>query len=483
MTLWNDYEGKIVAERFRLETLLFSEGRSGFFYTHRADGSAAVVRLTEVSGFGRERETLLRQWEVVRRLNHPNLLEIQEIGATVVGRTDLVYAVLASPDLALAEALAERSLTVEETTQIGASATAALRALHTAGLAHGRIDASNVLAVGEVVKLRGDCVRQVANRADAAESQAADVQALCLLLLECLTRSRTQEDKAEDAALPPPFDRIVRYGVAGSWGLEEISRELESPGSVADPVAVEQVAVKQVGIEPTAILPIPGKPVQSKPVEDDPLPVPEPSATLNIRNEVVANAAPARLQAPGLPMGGMGRLWDNGVGAGAAAAVALLAAIGSWYALHPMTAEDRAIAYPKVKVRPAAAARIASPLPFSQTPAAQTPVLRDPVVRDPVTPGSGLVPDATVPAESQTRGTWRVVAFSYAQASQARKRVSALTRSHYEYRPQVFTPTGDAPYLVTLGGPMSREEALAVMQQARDEGIAMGARAEDYGPR
>ena len=74
--------------------------------------------------------------------------------------TSLVYAVMEPVDANLGEILSERRLTELETKQIATSLLAALEALHSNGFVHEHVVPENVLAVGEVIKLRSDCIRE-----------------------------------------------------------------------------------------------------------------------------------------------------------------------------------------------------------------------------------------------------------------------------------------------------------------------------------
>jgi len=90
----------------------------------------------------------------------------------------------------------------------------------------------------------------------------------------------------------------------------------------------------------------------------------------------------------------------------------------------------------------------------------------------------------TVPAQENAgagvREQWRVVAFTYNHADQAQKKVETIAQKHSDLRPQVFTPTGGAPYLVTVGGVMSRDQAFAFAQQVRRLGLPHDTYAQNY---
>jgi hypothetical protein len=79
-----------------------------------------------------------------------------------------------------------------------------------------------------------------------------------------------------------------------------------------------------------------------------------------------------------------------------------------------------------------------------------------------------------------SQGDWRVVAYTYNREDQAQKKRSSVAMRHPELRPEVFTPTGHAPYMVTLGGAMSRDQAFALAQKARTSGLARDTYATNY---
>jgi hypothetical protein len=78
------------------------------------------------------------------------------------------------------------------------------------------------------------------------------------------------------------------------------------------------------------------------------------------------------------------------------------------------------------------------------------------------------------------RGVWRVVAFTYNGQSLAQQKVAAIAQKHPELRPEVFTPSGRAPYLVTVGGAMNRDEAFALARKVRGEGLPRDSYAQNY---
>ncbi|MCU1320063.1 MAG: Serine/threonine kinase, partial [Edaphobacter sp.] len=63
---------------------------------------------------------------------------------------------------------------------------------------------------------------------------------------------------------------------------------------------------------------------------------------------------------------------------------------------------------------------------------------------------------------------------------QAQQKVDLLAQRDAALHPEVFTPNGRAPYLVTVGGPMSREEAAAFKKKARAAGLPRDTYTQNY---
>src|SRR5580704_15942069 len=224
MELWTEYEGRTIDGSFPLTKLLRPEGRSAFFSTSNGNGVPRVIRLIE-SHF--DEDEILARWRGVTALDNPNVLKLEEFGQVVLDGTSLVYAVMEAVDANLGEVLNGQRLTVPETRQLAASLIAVLEALHAHGFVHEHVEAANVFAVGEVVKLRSDCIRETPEGEEGQELKRRDVRDLAVLLLQALTQKKTLEAGGRDP-LPAPFDQIVRKGMSGEWGVAEIAAALET---------------------------------------------------------------------------------------------------------------------------------------------------------------------------------------------------------------------------------------------------------------
>jgi hypothetical protein len=98
-------------------------------------------------------------------------------------------------------------------------------------------------------------------------------------------------------------------------------------------------------------------------------------------------------------------------------------------------------------------------------------------------------PAVSAPAPSaETQGVasredarWRVIAFTYMQRSQAKQKVAAINRKNPELKAEVFTPSSEnGPFLVSLGGRMTRPEAHELLKQARTKGMPRDAFARNF---
>ena len=81
---------------------------------------------------------------------------------------------------------------------------------------------------------------------------------------------------------------------------------------------------------------------------------------------------------------------------------------------------------------------------------------------------------------SGAKTQWRVVAFTYNKEDQAQQKAQAIQKQHPSMNAEVFSPTGHAPYLVTVGGPMARDQAEAFRNKARSEGLPRDTYMQNY---
>ncbi|HXC97680.1 MAG TPA: protein kinase [Edaphobacter sp.] len=442
MNLWTEYEGRTIDGAYPLTKLIRPEGRSAFFSTSNGTGAPTVIRLIESHFDG---EDILVRWRGMEALNHPNLVKLKKFGHVMVDETPLVYAVMETVDGNLAEILSNRPLTVDETRDLAMSLLAALEALHGSGFVHEHVEPANVMAVGETIKLRSDCIREALEGEEGAELKRKDVRDYARVLAEALTQR-----KAADRMLPAPFDEIVRKGVSGDWGLAQIRVALKGkPTANAADFRAAAAASPMVRPMPAPVARPDDSPPAVRPVVASSSPVEKPV--------VVAPSVARRLRVP--LDGGRGKIGPRGVAY--LVGIVLIFLLG-WIFLHKRPVDSN-VAVPEAAPKnvPAAESR-SNPVPV------------------PVAKTSAAVPAVAGSSVGAVGGQWRVIAFTYNQEDQAQHKVAEIAQSHPDLNPSVFAPTGHAPFLVALGGAMSKQDAFSLSGRAKREGLPKDVYAQNY---
>ena len=504
MQLWTEYEGLTIEGAFPLKKLLLPEGRSAFFSTANSNGEPVLVRLIECHF---DQEEILARWRSLEALGHPNFLKLEQFGKLVLDDGPVVYAVFEKADANLAEVLDRGGLSKDDVIQLAVSVAGALDVLHTHGFVHEHMEAGNVFAVGEVVKLRVDCIREAPEGEAGAAAKQRDVHGLATLLLQSLTQKKTLQEAAKAAPLPPPFDQIVRYGITGTWSLTEIKAALDriaprraaSPAppqpartraaiQTGSPAGIPKEIKQEIRQENEAETAVDEKPFSSRiekssearprgiPARAQVAPKAEPSPDATRSGEAAAEKRPSRFEQqaldfdrlPAIPRHVHRReredfsLKNRWLGA-AVLLVVVCFAIGWLYARvhrgHSAPVEATSSIRHNGTAQTARKQRASNAL--AATAARKTPAA-----------GGGQ--------RSQARSQWRVIAYTYEHADQAQKKAAALAAKYPGLRPAVLSPTGRRPFLVTLGGAMDRDQAYALARKLRRSGLPHDTYAQNY---
>jgi len=443
MQLWTDYEGVTIDGAFPLKKLLLPEGRSAFFSTANGKGEPVVLRLIECHF---DEEEILARWRCVEALNHPNFLKLERYGQIEIDGSPVVYAVFEKVDANLAGVLDSGHLSLKDTMQLAASLTSALEMLHTHGFVHDHVSARDVFAVGDVVKLRSDCIREAAEGEAGLAAKRRDIHDLAVLLLLALTR-RQSLDGIPDSAVPAPFDRIIRNGMDGTWGLVEIRAALDGRLNGTASSAVEKRTATAAVVEERPTARDPKKAASSKTEESD---------------SWAENVVRARMRQD---------LWEDDsekyfstqtkwLSVAAVAFVVILLSLWFFNRVHVRARQ----------VQQAAAAASSATSVKNAAPKRQNPFLATPTVTAP--------PPTTAPSGDRTQ--WHVIAYTYNKKNDAQKKADALAEKHPELQPSVFAPRGRAPYLVSIGGVMSKDAAFTLAHRARSLGLPRDTYAQNY---
>ncbi len=247
---WKQWEGSVVDGRFTLGTFQGSSDHSAVFLTnYGAHAKNAAIKFVEANPISAPVQ--LARWERASKLSHRHLIRLLQWGRCQLGNAPMLYVVSEFAEENLSQILPNRALTASETEYMLRSALEVLAYLHNSGLAHTRLKPSNLMAVGDDLKLSADTICAVGEKSvtprestvyDAPEmatsgpSPAGDIWSLGITLVEALTQRPSpgeairQADPAVPETLPPPFLEIARQCIRldpqRRWSVPDIAARL-----------------------------------------------------------------------------------------------------------------------------------------------------------------------------------------------------------------------------------------------------------------
>jgi TonB family protein len=218
------WEGRVIDGRFALHEWLGGSETSGVFRTDLQQPIAKKGAIKLIPAAGAEADSYLSRWAKAANLSHPHLMRVFRSGRFQFGAIGLVYVVTECADEVLAQILAGRALTTEETREMLGPVIEGLGYLHEKGFVHGRLKPSNILVVEDQLKISGDDVAAGGSLGpyerlsvyDAPEAPggaltaAAEVWALGITLVETLTQRAPEWDpgSSEDPKVPDGMPRL-----------------------------------------------------------------------------------------------------------------------------------------------------------------------------------------------------------------------------------------------------------------------------------
>jgi hypothetical protein len=450
MPLWNEIEGQTL-DGLTLRKLLRSEGRTAWFSTEGPGGGPAVISVFEALN---DEDAVQARLQAAARFQHPGLLVIRGTGAGRLEDESLVYAVMEPFDQTLADVLRDRTLAPDETREVAETLLSTLEAVEAAGFYHGHVDASGVLGVGDKIKLRSDCL--------APRHADSDAPALAALLYNALTGRRFSSER-DALQLPAPFATLVRAGVGSNGSLAAMRRVLSGPAVTnAGIAAATSPAVGAIPAANASANPIAGSSA-ARPVAQA---AASPRAALNT-DEIESRPG----KRPGVTI--------------AALVIMAIVLAAFWYAFKrpaapkPISGEAASTAS-QPQPAPAATTSVAPPAASPAGDAAET--IGAPKVVKPAPRPSPAKPaiETAGTAPTSERSVWHVVAYTYNFEGAAQRKATELVAQYPQLEPQVFSPSGHAPYLITLGGGMNRQDAFARRDAARAAGMPSDTYAQNF---
>jgi len=286
--VWTRWQGHVVNGVFPLGRYLGCSDHSGVFLTRSAARSSdLVIKLVPTNRTLAESQ--LPRWKRAGSLAHPHLLRLLEWGGCQLDGLPYLYTVMEYADQTLAQLLLKRVLTDDEAQEMLLPILDALEFLHGRNMVQGQLKPTNILVVGDQLKLASDTIRRVNegrlstnmpsvyDPPDAMEestSGAGDIWALGVTLFEALTRRSPSHKPGDAVVLPADFSPLFR----------DIVARCLSPGPEDRPTVTElalqargqaTVSVPAASTQPAPLVPI--APVPSEPGQPRPRTVPIPS--------------------------------------------------------------------------------------------------------------------------------------------------------------------------------------------------------------
>lgn len=427
MQFWNELEGQSL-DGYPLRRLLRPEGRTAWFETELTEQGSRPATISLVESLT-DADEVTERLRIGERLHHPNLLAIHRVGQATLDRTLFVYAVMERVEQNLSDVLRDHTLNPSEVRQVAEALLGALTEIHRQGFAHGRVEPASVVSVGEAVKLRSDCLQSP------GATRAQDIAGLGATLFEALSRhTASSSADPEIERLPAPFAEIVRNTLSSRWNLDQIAAALNPSQS-----------------QPAGTTPVrPPSPVQPGRVS----PPPSPQSKPGLRGDT----EPDKEQKE--------RLRRTGLYAGLAVVVLLFL---GWLIFRHGNAPVNSSA--------AAAGSSSATAAGDSAPATPPP---------PVAASSAARPSpsgTTAPGASPkgARSVWRVVAYTYLHRDQAQHKADEVNSQHPGLNAAPYALRGNSgPFLVVLGGEMDREQAFALLDKARGEGLPTDIYAQNF---
>ena len=516
---WAVLPGAILDGGYQLEELLEADPSQAAFRVRVLGDRSIEAVATFFRAPAESGEEQIEIWTAMKELRSANLNAPLASGRREVDGNGVVYVVMRRPDERLSAVLTDRALTPEEARELFLSVSAGLAKLHENGLVHGCVAPEEVLAIGDSIVLSSECVRRAETgplidlpvaRYLAPESAGtnataqADVWCLGATLFETLTQKRCTADSSEQAAsLPAPSNAIVqrcleadpqkRAGLAELAEIQKnriVSAPMEQPTQpkaeakpVAAPVAEATAPLAAAAAASAAVAGAAASPVAVRPV------APQPPPAASTVQQQASSAASGRTTSPLLqrdqpdvsrlrdrrdrgfePETQSSRIWLYAIGA----LVVLLVII--WAAKPSKHTQAAAVA------NNTGATQTAPPVPQKawetktlapeHTAASNVPAPRNAAVE--THKGKAEAPTVNGPV-------WRVVVYTFNKPEDAEKKAHTVNQKHHGLNAQVFSPNAHGgPYLVTLGGRLTRQDAARLRQRAIGQGLPHDSYIQNY---
>jgi eukaryotic-like serine/threonine-protein kinase len=227
---WKNCEGRTLDGRFPLRQWLGGSEHSAVFLTERSGENSQKAAIKLIAAGVADSGEQLQRWRAAAKLSDPHLMTIFEAGQSQIDGEPVLYVVSEYAEEDLSQILPQRPLTAAETSDLLPPVLDTIGYLHSQGYVHAAIKPSNLLAVGDDLKLSTDRIVPIGESKstqttrsvyDAPETEsgktspAADLWSIGVTLVAALTQQPPaqragQEERAVPDAIPEPFRGIAR---------------------------------------------------------------------------------------------------------------------------------------------------------------------------------------------------------------------------------------------------------------------------------
>jgi hypothetical protein len=158
---WTRWQGHVINDMFPLEHYLGGSDHSGVFLTKSAARRSSQVAVKLVPTTRPVAQARLPLWKEVSGLTHRHLLGLFEWGSCQLDGSPHLYVVMEYAEQTLAQLLQDRALNDDEAREMLLPTLDALTFLHGRYLVQGQLKPTNILVVGDQLKLASDTIRRV----------------------------------------------------------------------------------------------------------------------------------------------------------------------------------------------------------------------------------------------------------------------------------------------------------------------------------
>ena len=260
---WKKLEGQVLNSKFPLQKLLGSTSYGAVFLTQSPPPQQKNIAIKFMTCDAKA-DLQAALWQRVSKLSHPHLLRLLPGGRCQLADMDLVFVFMEYAEEDLGRRLPDRALSEKEAREVCGPLLDALSYIHGKGFAHSHIKPSNIMTVGNQVKLSADTIlplgeprpayrpvdAYVAPEAGSAPvAGSSDVWSLGVTLVELLTQQapvsspESQADPTIPSTVPQPFLDIAQHCLRRDplerWTTAQIADRLKpAPAQVTGRVAV-----------------------------------------------------------------------------------------------------------------------------------------------------------------------------------------------------------------------------------------------------